>query len=157
MRAGRSPELRATLDRLYELFRDRPTGDKFCTFCWDRKELEHITTTPVRKISDELARKLLWEAADHWETADVYKHYLPRILEALAPPDAIEDLYPLHLFETLQRLRFKWWPEVEKKALYAFLDAVAPVLDFANDADREEWGRGCALLREPAKAPPTEL
>ena len=157
MIAIRSPELQATIDRLYEVLRDCPTGRDFCTFCWDPEELAHVKTTPVRELSEDMARKLLWETANHWETAVVYKHYLPRMLDALAPPDSVEDLYPLHLFETLESLRFKWWPDREREALGAFLDSVTPVLEFADHEDEEEWARGCACLREGVKVIPSKL
>ena len=153
----RPHELQASIDRLYEVFRDCPAGSDFCTFCWAPEELAHVTTTTVRDISEAMARKLLWETANHWETEEVYKHYLPRILDALAPPDPAEDLYPLHLFETLESLGFSRWQDREKQALRAFLDSVEAVLDFADHEDKEEWAQGCASLREGIKRIPPEL
>ncbi len=153
----RPPELQAAIDRLYEVFRDCPAGTNFCTFCWDPEELAHVTTAPVRDISEAMASKLLWETANHWKTAEVYKHYLPRMLDALAPLGPVEDLYPLHLFETLESLGFGWWQDREKEALHAFLDSLAPVLAFADHEEQEEWAQGCASLREGVKLVPPKL
>ncbi|MEM7165843.1 MAG: hypothetical protein AAF581_10285 [Planctomycetota bacterium] len=100
--------------------------------------MTHLTSASVSGIDDDTARRLLWETGDHWENAKVYRHYLPRILEALAPPQRCEDLYPAHLFETLTYLRFRDWPATEQQMVKDYLRLVAPVLEM-TDQDRHEW------------------
>lgn len=146
MKDMESTEVRTALGRLYDLFASRPAGNDYCGLCWGPEEVAYLTTTPVQAISDEMAGKLLWETGDHWQNPEVYQHYLPRMLEALAPPGPVDDCYPLHLFETLEYLGFAHWAAVEKEAVYAFLDAVTPVLPFHDAADREEWEQGCARI-----------
>ena len=61
---------------------------------------------PAAKINIDNARALLWESKDHWPSPEVYKRFLPRILEVMAPPETVEDLFPLHLFEVLCQVGF---------------------------------------------------
>lgn len=153
MPTPRPPELQDTLDRLYALYAEKPSGEEWCDFCWDSAEIEHVTATPVREISADMARKLLWETADHFENADVYKHYLPRILDALAPPDPTEDLFPLHLFEVLKAMRFHAWAPEEQCLIRRFLEDVTPLLQFDLDEDVREWNAGLAFIRDEALLP----
>lgn len=148
MSPPRPPELQNALDQLYALYAAKPSGAEWCDHCWDSTEVEHVTTTPVREISADMARKLLWEASDHFESADVYKHYLPRILDALAPPDPTDDLYPLHLFEVLKAMDFNTWAPEEQRLVRRFLEEVTPLLSFDLDDDAREWNAGLASLRD---------
>jgi hypothetical protein len=140
--------LQEALDQLYALYAEKPSGEAWCDHCWDSAEVEHVTTTPVREISSDMGRKLLWETADHFESADVYKHYLPRILDALAPPDPTDDLYPLHLFEVLKAMGFNTWAPEEQRLVRRFLEEVTPLLSFDLDEDVQEWNAGLASLRD---------
>jgi hypothetical protein len=157
--ARRPSELQATLDRLYALYADRPTGRRWCDFCWNDAEIGQITVTPVQDISDDMAGKLLHETADHFESSDVYKHYLPRILDALAPPRPAEDCYPLHLFETLEYMRYHSWPRKEQQLVLRFLEELTPLLSFEfepgrqDEESREEWHAGLAFLRDRTPLP----
>jgi hypothetical protein len=153
MLTSRPPELQAELDRLYALYAEKPAGDQWCDFCWDSAEIEHVTTTPVREISPDMARKLLWETADHFENVEVYKHYLPRILDALAPPDSTDDLFPLHLFEVLKAMHFHAWALEEQRSVLCFLENVTPLLPFDLDEDVREWNAGLAFIRDGTPLP----
>jgi hypothetical protein len=144
-------------DRLYQAFSGYSyPGRDFCDFCYTRDEWNEISRIPVRMLRVELGRKLLWETADHWESADVYRHYLPRLLEILGPPWSVEDLYPSHLFETLIALGFRAWSGVEKDAVIEYLADVGPcVTGLVDEKDRRDWAAGLAALRAPApRLPP---
>src|SRR5687768_14172088 len=151
MTTGRPKSLQDAVDRAYASFASQPAGGDFCRLCWDAEEIASLRKAPVRQISAELARRLMWETADHFESSEVYRHYLPRILDALAPPNAIEDLYPLHLSETLVGQAFRFWSAEERHAVYEFLDAVTPCLDFDQPRGQEEWKKGLLDLRRPTE------
>ena len=133
--------LRAAIDALYAVFSSYGPGNDFCGFCYSQDEVERITRTPVSELPVELSRKLLWETGNHWQNSEVYRHYLPRMLEILAPPISEEDLYPAHLFETMDYLDIKSWPEYERLAIRDFLLAITPLLQF-DEEDRREWAEG---------------
>ena len=136
---------------LYDTFAPyQNAGRQLCSFCYEPDEWQEIARTPLRVIGIEPARKLLWETADHWENADVYRHYLPRLLEVLLPPALVEPLYPLHPSETLLSLGFRQWTSNERNAVLDYLEAATPFLTWLrDDDDRQEWNRGMdALKRE---------
>ena len=136
-------------DILYATFaRYQYAGKKFCDFCYGRGEWQEIARSPVRVLEIEHARKLLWETADHWESADVYKHYLPRIMEVLTPPADVEPLYPLHVSETLLALSFGTWSQAERDAIISYLQSMTPCLAWLRrDEERKEWMHGIEALR----------
>lgn len=114
-----------------------------------------MRATPLRALHGELARRLLWETADHWQGSDAYKHYLPRLLELLV---AVEDLYPGHALETLRALDFPAWPAVERDAVRSYLDALDESLEqlpgLDDERSRLEWRRARAALDEPRRGLP---
>lgn len=131
---------------LYRVFaRYEGAGSRFCRFCYTPEQIAYFRETPVRLIDAEHARVLLWETADHWESADVYRHYLPRMLELLGPPTALEPLYPLHVSETLLALGFAGWPAEERRVVVTHLMAAAS--QFQEASDSREWAEGIAALR----------
>jgi len=134
--AERPHSVRGAVERLYDVFSRYPPGSDFCTYCYTDEEIRYITTTAVRRIDEDTARRLLWETGDHWESQDLYRHYLPRLLDVLAPPDSCEDNYPAHLFEVLQYLDFSGWPLVEREAVISFLEAVTP---YIRHVISDEW------------------
>ena len=140
-----------TVKHLYETFsRYTHAGRKFCTFCYSSEEIKRITQTQVDILTPEDGRMLLWEASDHWESASVYRHYLPRLLEILGPPWMIEDLFPLHLFEVLIAIEFRKWPDHERDVVIEYLEHVGPEIERRwNDEDRAEWASGLAALKDP--------
>src|SRR5512136_2812767 len=121
---------RSAASRLGEVFaRYQSAGEHFCGLCYSQKEIERITRVPVSSLDAELGRRLLWEAFDHWENADVYRHYLPRLLELLGPPWNVEDSYPLHLSETLFAMGFRRWPREERTAVLDYLEYLRPAIE----------------------------
>ena len=76
----------ALAKRLYDVFpRYTEPGTVFCGWCCTPEEVRAITRTPLGLLDEESGRKLLWETADHWESAEQYRHYLPRVLECVEP------------------------------------------------------------------------
>ena len=152
----RTLELHYAIERLYEVFSRYGGGTSFCGLCYDDREIKYITGTEVREINEDVAQKLLWETGDHWESSEVYRHYLPRILDVLAPPISCEDLYPQHLFEVMRYLDFRHWPEHEQEAVVAYMDAVTASMEFLEPSDREEWMAGVASLSHDSPRLPRE-
>jgi hypothetical protein len=142
--------LNSLIDALYTMFQGYGAGGDFCTFCYSEEEIQTITNTPVRDISKELGGKLLRETGNHWPSSEVYRHYLPRILEVMGPPNYEEDLYPEHLFETLKYHQFSQWPDHERRLVKDFLVTITPLLTFDKDAF-DEWARGMKSVETPNK------
>jgi len=148
MSDDREPALHAAIEALYAVFAPYPTppASVFCTFCNTEDEIADRITTELRALGPEPARRMLWQPGDHWGGADPYKHYLPRLLEALAPPERCADLYPMHLFEVLAFLQFGTWPAAERAAVGAFLDEVTGTLELDSAEDAEAWGAAVRAL-----------
>ena len=141
---------------LYDVFSSYANaGSVFCGVCYTPEEVKLITETPLSDLDTKTARTLLWETADHWESGDVYRHYLPRLLELLGPPSFLDDLYPLHLFETLVGVGFRRWPEAEREAVIAYLEGIGSAVADAHafsDASRLDWAKGITALKQPTLA-----
>lgn len=153
---GRSVALRDAVERAYVTFAgyERPAAPDFCAHCYDEQEIAYLRTTDLREFDEHHARRITWETSDHWDSTALYKHYLPRILDALAPPDRCDDLYPEHLFEVLDYHRFHEWPEGEQRAVLSWIQAVAEELEVGSAEDAEEWRAAAAQLHaEPAERP----
>jgi hypothetical protein len=139
--------LSAALERLYRVFGSyRYPGSDFCDFCYTEPEIQRITGSDLRSLSEDDSRTLLWQTSNHWESPEVYKHYLPRILEVVGPPLFVEEIFTGHLTETLRALGFTRWPEEEKTAVIDYLLLITPFLALDSDEDRNEWGAGLAAI-----------
>lgn len=125
------------LQALYDVFAayPRPSTEGFCTYCHDDARIRGWLRTPLRELTGAETRPLLWEAADHWPSVAAYKHFLPRMLEVMAPPLAEAPLYPRHVFETLTAQGFSTWPAREREAVLRALEANAQL---AQSADLHE-------------------
>jgi hypothetical protein len=125
---------------LYAAFRryEHP-GTSFCSYCYSESELQRIRLTPPGQLSPDDARVLLWETSDHWESAEVYRHYLPRMLQVMGPPYWEEDLYVQHVFETMLSLGFADWPAEERFAVAIYMRELASLLRFDLDEDRDKF------------------
>ena len=117
----------------------RPAEAGFCEFCYSEAEIAYLRSTDLRSIDVEHARKITWENSDHWDSVEQYKHYLPRILAGLTPPDRCDDIYPAHLFEVLDYHHFARWPEAERQAVVRWASAVADALAREDAEDAEAW------------------
>lgn len=137
------------IQELYECFaKYADVGEQFCTLCHSDQEIAAIKTSPLDRLDPELTRTLLWEASDHWENTNVYRHYLPRLLEVLGSPWFESVLYPLHLSETLLKLEFSNWPQNERLTVIAYLESGVPEFVRALSATGQiDWAAGIAKLR----------
>jgi hypothetical protein len=134
-------QLAGCMDRIYAVFAGyaRPPKPSFCDFCYDREEIEYFQSTPLKQFNPEMARRLIWESSDHWQDTPTYKHYLPLLLEHLAPPIRCEPLYPEHLFETLRAHDFRTWPGPECEALWTYVVAVNKALEEIDPEAARAW------------------
>ncbi len=148
-----APGVTKAVSHLYQVFSDypRPHTASGCTHCYDPEEFEYLRSTPLSSLSPTMTRTLLWETGDHWESTAAYKHYLPRLLEAMSPSLGIGDLYPEHVFETLAFHDFGGWPPEEHTAVLAYFEALeqrledVPGLD--DEVSRGEWRLALERLR----------
>ena len=130
-------ELSKLVDDLYEVFSTyRDPGKDFCQYCYSEPEVQHFKRTPLRQLGPDDARTLLWESSDHWESQDVYRHYLPRMLEAMGPPSWVKDPYVEHLFDTMRALDFHSWPLAERKTVTTYLKTLEPLMSSLMAEDR---------------------
>jgi hypothetical protein len=140
---------RDLIDALYRAFAAyaRPERAMGCTHCWSADEMAAVRDTPLRDLDGDLAERLLWETADHWQDTPAYKHYLPRLLELLV---AVEDVYPGHVLETMRALDFPVWPAAEQDAVRSYLDTLDESLEalpgLEDESSRIEWRRARAAL-----------
>jgi len=126
------------VDDLYVVFaRYGDSGGDFCSYCYSELDMRRIKTTTLRELSADDARTLLWESPDHWESQDVYRHYLPRMLEVMGPPLWVEDLYGEHLFDTARALGFANWSPAERTVVTDYLRKLEPLMTFPSPGDRE--------------------
>ena len=69
-----------------------------------------------------------------------------RLLEAMAPPEQVEDMYPAHLFEVLAHHDVAGWPAAERRALHGCLTALADHVAFHDPDDEAAWWGAVAAL-----------
>jgi hypothetical protein len=136
----------SALARVTSVFARYPRPDQvfFCEYCHLAEEIESFRRTPLADFGEEEARQLLVETGDHWESTDVYKHYLPVILRRLVPPGHRDAMYPKHPFETLLFHQFPTWPADEREAVAEFMAAFLPLLGESQLDRVEEWREGWA-------------
>jgi hypothetical protein len=141
--------LELAVERAYEVMARYASRapPSFCEFCWDAAEVERLHASPLHDLDVELSRKLVWEASDHWPSEEVYKHFLPRILEVMTPAFGVEDLFPEHLFDVVRAQGFPDWPESEQSAVREWVAAMESTLD--DDRARQEWRAAATSLDAP--------
>ncbi len=130
--------LRDAIEDLYRVFEHYTERGEFCAACYSDENIAEYYETPLRTLGAEASRVLLEESVDHWQDSRVYRHYLPRILEVLAPPISCDPLDPRHLFEVLKYMNFRAWPECEQVAVVKYLELLAPLLEM-NPEDKNDW------------------
>lgn len=137
----RSDNLSSAIEKVYQTFSKyvRPAKIKFCTFCYDPDEIKTFVKTPLSEMNSEIRRRLAWESSDHWESLSVYKHYLPVILDRLCPPNQADGLYPEHLFEVLDQLKFKQWEQSEREAVLHLFSTAVNELSDVNAQKSIDW------------------
>jgi len=123
----------------------RPEDPDFCGLCYDANEKRFLKVTPLEKFSDDMGRRLTWESADHWASTAVYKHYLPVILQWVAPPRHLDDMTNTHWMDTLKWHGFPTWPAAERGAVGEY---VRVVLDLVPESERSDVQEVRAALSE---------
>ena len=104
------------IDELYRAFaRYARPALALCTHCYSDDEIAHYQDVPLRELADRAARRFLWETGDHWPSTDVYRHFLPRLVELHEA--GMGDLYDGHFEEVLAYHRVTTWPADERRAL----------------------------------------
>jgi hypothetical protein len=117
----------------------RPARIELCGFCYDEDELAYLNATPADKLEGDILRRLNGETADHWDSTELYKHFLPLILKFIAPPGHEDVMYPEHLFETLAWHGFASWPAAEREAVQRYIEAFLEILAERDGPHRKEW------------------
>ena len=145
------------LNCLYEVFAKYPPTLDWCDYCWSESCRTYLNETPVREISSEFANRLVCESSDHFDSIESYKHYLPRIIEHMTPPNKPSFGPKLGLFNRLNELNYKSWHEDEKNALIDYIDILYQALIKENaqdpdypkhdEYDLQEWKDGIAYLK----------
>jgi len=118
--------LGAALRGVYWAFEDyeRPVDPGFCRLCHDDNERRYYQDTPLEEFTEDMARRLAWESADHWSSIEVFKHYLPVILDRLAPPNHLDDMTDTHWMDTLKWHKAETWSKPERTAIGAYARCV---------------------------------
>ena len=126
------------IDELYSTFSKYKVGKPFdCGYCHSDEWQQYYIDTPLRELTGQHGYELVTEVADHWANSQIYKHYLPRILELLGPPYLVDDLCPEFIFEKLILNEFHSWEQRERDIIFqyfSFLDNEYPF-----DCDKEDW------------------
>jgi hypothetical protein len=123
----------------------RPLEPNFCGLCHDDTERRYYQVTPLENFTEDMARRLAWESADHWSSTEVFKHYLPVILERLAPPNHLDDMTYTHWMDTLKWHKFATWSNPERTAIGVYARCV---LDLVPEAEHSGIGELRAGLQE---------
>jgi mannose-6-phosphate isomerase-like protein (cupin superfamily) len=144
----RPPKLADAIDRIYSVFAgyERPPMVDFCTFCFEPREIDYFRRTALKEFEPDMARRLVWESSDHWQDTSTYKHYLPMILDSLAPPRRCDAMYEDHLFETIRAHGFAGWPVAEREAFRAYVLAVHDALHETDPREAQEWKTAAGRL-----------
>ena len=136
------------LDKLYVVFSKYPVMKERCSYCYGSEGLEYFQVTPLRDLSPEKTKELLYETWDHWESTEVLKYYLPRMLEIMFPPNSVLEMYPGHFLSTLNNHEFSEWSQAEKEAVF---EVLAECKNYFEDYFVEDWQEWDVEL-EKAKA-----
>jgi hypothetical protein len=145
-------ELRAAIDGLYDAFAAYPRPPWFvaCACCWSGDPLppdyESVGIRspggprPLRSID---ASELAPHASDTTGlagTLDVWKHYLPRLLEITAGPGFPANHPSIEMVFGRLTYRTSWteWPAAEQRALRLFFHALWEYR-LAAEVDDDEW------------------
>lgn len=128
------------IDEVYKIFEKYPNATDFCEYCNTKEHIEYFIKTPLRDIDIENSKLLLNESGDHWESTDVYKRFLPRLLEIIGPPYNVELMYPKHLFENMILFHdFNTWSEHERDIVIKYLSSIEKSFKSFDEDDWKEW------------------
>jgi hypothetical protein len=127
--ALRSSALEAAFEALYRVFlRYAPRGlVGGCTHCMDEEEMARFTAIPLRAHTGESLGPFAFSAMNTWGDESDFKYYLPRILE-LFPFESVGAVFPELIADKLLQAGWKTWPEEERAAVRAFVEALWELL-----------------------------
>ena len=131
--------LEEKFNQLYVLFSKYPVMRERCSYCYGSEGLEYFQETPLRQITPEKTKELLYESWDHWESTEVLKYYLPRMLEIMFPPYSILEMYPGHFLSTLNNHDFCEWLPEEKEIVIELLSECKKYFADYDAVDWQEW------------------
>jgi len=116
--------LRECVDRLYDVFATYRMGGNMshCDHCVTQDEVDRLTGVPLRKLSWDLVGHYSSKAMNTWGDSKDFKHFLPRILEAIA-----YENYPYDVEVVGNKLCMaEWtnWPPSEQSAVRNYFHAL---------------------------------
>lgn len=135
--------------RLYEVFAayPRPPKADFCEHCHGPEDIAYFRTTALQDFDQDHAIRLLYEVWGHWENREVFRHFLPLLLDTLLRREKGHDMYPGHVLETLSGLGFAGWPAAEREAVDDCLRVLERVIEAGHPDDLPEWRSALAEFR----------
>ena len=115
--------LEDAIERLYGVFARyrRPAVVEGCPCCVGAADQAKLHARPLRALGEEELRRYAFKALTTWGTEDDLRHFLPRILELVASSGLGVD--PQTVLGKLAYGHWERWPEDERAAIRAFLDA----------------------------------
>jgi len=135
-------DLAGAVDGLYDAFARYPRRAAMdsCPHCVGKAEQDVLARVPLRGLSCEQLSRYAFKAITTWGAAEDYKHFLPRILELALTREGLG--WPgLDLEVIAGKIRLGGgaaWPEEERAALHAFLEAVWRTV-LAHDPQDGRW------------------
>jgi hypothetical protein len=135
-----SAELRAAIERLYEVFAVYPLRPMIdgCSHCVSEDEVQRLRSQPLRELDDDDLRPIASSVILTWGDARDLRHLLPRLFELIAHDD--NALFgPEMLVSSLRFAKWREWPEQEQDVVEAFLHAVWWDVLRNESRDAESW------------------
>lgn len=107
---------------LYSAFSSysNPLPSSFCSHCYSEDDIARFCSTKKNELNSQLGRRLIWDLGHH--NGSVIKYFLPRLMELIAPPFSINELYTGQIFRDLELHNFLQWSEQERKLVLQFFD-----------------------------------
>lgn len=125
------------IERTYSVFSKYEKGMPFaCDYCHPEEWQNYYLKTPLKEISGQHGYEMVTEVSDHWTNSDIYRHYLPRILELLGPPNIVDTLCPEFIFNKILDMGFKTWCNEEKTVVHEYFQLLDKEFPFG---DKEDW------------------
>jgi hypothetical protein len=127
--APRSSAFDAVIEALYRVFaRYAPRGVVMgCPHCLSEEEMARLTATPLRAHTGESLGHYTFKAMTTWGVESDFKYFLPRILE-LFPFQEFGAVSAELLAKKILHAGWKAWPEEERIAVQAYVEAVWDLL-----------------------------
>jgi hypothetical protein len=127
--------LREAVEDVYRAFKDVPLGYFEGCPCCVRDEHRQALLGPLRKIPD--ISHFAFKSMTTWGDEQTFKHFLPRILEAMT--DAHFGINPQILSGKLVMAKWRSWPDRLRAPVEAWMDAYfrAALAEYPYEANTE--------------------